>query len=63
MEGLATLLRSIKEGDKNEDDDSEENNDGELDSNSELDSEDEYRDKGPQETKEKANSSRASRAS
>ena len=46
MEGLATLFRSIKEGDNNEDDDSEEDNDRELDSNSELDSEDEYRDKG-----------------
>ena len=46
LEGLATLLRSIKEGDKNEDDDSEEDNDGELDSNSELDSEDENGDKG-----------------
>ena len=46
MEGLATLLRSIKEGDNNEDDDSEEDNDGEIDSNSELDSEDENGDKG-----------------
>ena len=46
MEGLATVFRSIKEGDKNEDDDSEEDNDGELNSNSELDSEDENGDKG-----------------
>ena len=46
MEGLATLLRSIKEGDNNEDDDSEEDNDRELDSNSDHDSEDEHRDKG-----------------
>ena len=46
MEGLATLLRSIKEGDNNQDDDSDEDNDREMDSNSELDSEDEHRDMG-----------------